>query len=369
MAYIFQDLEKFENDSARASEWNAERVFAEFQKFMSVMEQHERFEGLLPQNEKYMRKLELMRPLGMELKTRFTILLNEAKKAADFNNVYHAYVFKEMPEYPNVHQNLFNELRALQPTIFGLTEPSSRLFVRGSVYRDLNIRLKPFERKLNLVAAVASQRQIDQERERTERILKLSRYVLIVTILLLLGGVGFLVVFVSRRRARRIAREQEEKISDLESILALKSLDFIGQGISVIDRELKLVTSNAKFCELLEFPLRFGKPGTSMEEMFRFNANRGEYGEGDPEEQVRQRLELARKFEPHTFDRTRPDGLVINVMGTPISEGVGGFVTIYTDVTEKRRTEQDKREEWIKYLLEQEERIEDIAEYDLTEGH
>ena len=183
------------------------------------------------------------------------------------------------------------------------------------------MRLKPFEQKLNLVAVAVRQRILEKERERTARILKLSRYVLIVTIVLLLGGVGFLVVFVSRSRARRIAREQEEKISDLESILALKSLDFIGQGISVIDRELKLVTSNAKFCELLEFPLRFGKPGTSMEEMFRFNANRGEYGEGDPEEQVRQRLELVRKFEPHTFDRTRPDGCLLYTSPSPRDRG------------------------------------------------
>ena len=175
LVYIFQDLEKFQNDSAPASEWNAERVFDEFQQFMHVVEQHERFKGLLPQNEKYMRKFELMRQLGMDLKNQFAILMNEVEKAVNFNNLYHAYVFKEMPEYPNVHQNLINELRALQPTIFGLTEAGSRFFDRGSVYRDLDIRLKPFVRKLSLVAAVAGQRQLDQERERTDRILKLSR--------------------------------------------------------------------------------------------------------------------------------------------------------------------------------------------------
>ena len=60
LVYIFQDLGKFESDSPPASEWNAERVFNEFQQLMSVMEQHERVEGILPQNEKYLRKLELM---------------------------------------------------------------------------------------------------------------------------------------------------------------------------------------------------------------------------------------------------------------------------------------------------------------------
>ena len=358
---MFQDLDEPGIGSVPASEWNAERVLAEFQQLMSVTKQHERVATLLPRTTgEHIWKSEVMLPIGANLRKQFKILMADVEKADQFTNLYLDHVFQEKLEYPNVHRNLLTELRALQPTISKLAGATSQLVGQASIYRDLNMRLKPFEQKLNVVAVAVRQRILEKERERTERILKLSRYVLIVTIVLLLGGVGFLVVFVSRSRARRIAREQEEKISDLESILALKSLDFIGQGISVIDRELKLVTSNAKFCELLEFPPRFGKPGTSMEEMFRFNANRGEYGEGDPEEQVRQRLELVRKFEPHTFDRTRPDGLVINVMGTPISEGAGGFVTIYTDVTEERRTEQDKREEWIKSLLEQEERIEEL---------
>ena len=156
------------------------------------------------------------------------------------------------------------------------------------------------------------------------------------------GGYGFIKLDVTESQLK--VQEQEETINRLESILALRSLDFINQGITVFDRDLNLVTSNSKFCELLEFPPTFGKPGTTMEEMFRFNADRGEYGEGDPEEQVRQRIALAQKFEPHSFDRTRPDGVVIHVMGTQISEGAGGFITVYTDVTAERHREQESED-------------------------
>lgn len=156
------------------------------------------------------------------------------------------------------------------------------------------------------------------------------------------GGYGFIKLDVTESQLK--VQEQEETINRLESILALRSLDFINQGISVFDRDLKLVSSNSKFCELLEFPPTFGKPGTTMEEMFLFNADRGEYGEGNPEEQVRQRIGLAQKFEPHSFDRTRPDGVVIHVMGTPISEGAGGFITVYTDVTAERHREQESED-------------------------
>ena len=156
------------------------------------------------------------------------------------------------------------------------------------------------------------------------------------------GGYGFIRMDITESQLK--VRQQKEEINRLESVLALRSLDFINQGITVFDRDLNLVTSNSKFCELLEFPPTFGKPGTTMEEMFRFNADRGEYGEGDPEEQVRQRIALAQKFQPHDFDRTRPDGVVIHVMGRPISEATGGFITVYTDVTAERHREQQNEE-------------------------
>ena len=142
-----------------------------------------------------------------------------------------------------------------------------------------------------------------------------------------------------------VAREQENQISHLESLLSLKSFDFIDQGISVFDRDLKLLSANQAFLDLLEFPEEFRSPGTKMEDMFRFNAERGEYGEGDIETQVQDRLALAGKFEPHEFERTRNDGVIINIVGTPIDEGIGGFITVYTDVTKLRGYEKQQQEE------------------------
>src|SRR6185369_11948129 len=63
---------------------------------------------------------------------------------------------------------------------------------------------------------------------------------------------------------------------------------------------------------------------------------------GDPEEQVRSRVELAARFEPHRFERKRPDGTVIEVRGVPVPGR--GFATIYTDITQRARAEQALRE-------------------------
>ncbi|MEM1048169.1 MAG: PAS-domain containing protein [Pseudomonadota bacterium] len=115
-------------------------------------------------------------------------------------------------------------------------------------------------------------------------------------------------------------------------------LEAIDEGISVMDADLNCVASNARFLELLQFPPEFSVPGTPFESFIRYNAERGEYGEGDIETLVRDRVELARQFLPHCFERTRPDGSIIEVRGNP-ADG-GGFVTTYTDITERRRAEE-----------------------------
>jgi len=115
----------------------------------------------------------------------------------------------------------------------------------------------------------------------------------------------------------------------------------MGAGISICDENLDVVGFNQDFLDLLEFPADMFEPGDNMEKLFRYNAERGEYGEGDVDEQVQQRIDLARKFEPHLLDRTRPDGTVIEIRGKPIPGG--GFVTIYTDVTERRNAEEELR--------------------------
>ena len=340
LVYIFQGLEKLENDSARASEWNAERVFNEFEKFMTVMEQHERYEGLLPQNGKYTRKLELMRPLGMKLKKQFTILKNEVEKAANFNNLYHAYVFRQMPDYPNVHQNLLNELRALQPTVFGLTEAGSRFFVRGSGYHDLDIRLKPFLQKLSLVAAVASQRQLEYERERTDRILKLSRYVLIVALLSVLVGLALLIVFAGRTRAR-------QKVIQLENEVNLEIMDQLTIGMAFYDHNHKLVRANQAYRDLYQYPSELTEPGNELEAVIRYDVAHAMYGDVDDVDTfVKSRLHaissLHHGSKPEVRDQLLPDDRIIEIQMLGLS--TGGVWGIYTDVTEKRRAQQQQEE-------------------------
>ena len=80
----------------------------------------------------------------------------------------------------------------------------------------------------------------------------------------------------------------------------------------------------------------------SLPKLLHFNAMRGEYGPGDPEKLTALAVERARKMQAHVFERTRPNGTVLEIRGTPLPGG--GFVTIYTDMTERKRAEQAQQE-------------------------
>lgn len=116
-------------------------------------------------------------------------------------------------------------------------------------------------------------------------------------------------------------------------------METVHQGLTVVDENLDLLLVNEAAQTLLDIPFDILLLCPNLEQLFRFNAERGDYGPGDPDDQVRERVEKARLFEPHDFERVRPNGSVLRVQGTPITGG--GFVTLYSDVTEARRQERD----------------------------
>jgi diguanylate cyclase (GGDEF)-like protein/PAS domain S-box-containing protein len=132
-------------------------------------------------------------------------------------------------------------------------------------------------------------------------------------------------------------KRQEELVSKTNILETV--LDNVDEGISMVDADLKLTAFNRRFLNLLNFPPERFKLGESFESFIRFNAERGEYGEGDVDELVRTRVELAKKFAPHYFERIMPDGTVLEIRGKPMPGG--GFITSYTDISERKWTEKE----------------------------
>jgi diguanylate cyclase (GGDEF)-like protein/PAS domain S-box-containing protein len=117
-------------------------------------------------------------------------------------------------------------------------------------------------------------------------------------------------------------------------------VEFLPCGISMFDAAQEMVMCNQNFRTMLDFPDAIFVEGLpSLRTLALVNAGRGEYGPGDPEVLADQLCERARNMQPHVFERQRPNGVVLEVRGTPLPGG--GFVTIYTDITDRKHAEQD----------------------------
>lgn len=136
----------------------------------------------------------------------------------------------------------------------------------------------------------------------------------------------------------------QERAMQVDLAELVRAMQYLPVGMSIIDRDLLFRFWNDSFCQCLDFPASIMHEGVALEELFRFNAQRGEFGPGDPEQQVRERIDLARQFVAHKFRRTRANGTVLQVTGRPMSDEKGrvmGFVTIYEDVTTEARQQQE----------------------------
>ncbi len=137
-------------------------------------------------------------------------------------------------------------------------------------------------------------------------------------------------------------KRTEEQLTRQRDVMKTIIDNFPG-GISLCDADLRFTTYNERFKELLDFPPSlFAKGWVDFEELARFNADRGEYGPGNMEEQVQAVISRARDFKAHHIERARPNGRWLEIRGTPIASG--GFVTSYIDITERKQMEDQVRQ-------------------------
>ncbi|PKQ81332.1 hybrid sensor histidine kinase/response regulator [Aeromonas sobria] len=120
------------------------------------------------------------------------------------------------------------------------------------------------------------------------------------------------------------------------------AIEHIGQGISVVDRELRLVAWNRRYIELFHYPPGLIQAGRSIEQIIRYNAEQGLCGLGDIEDHVARRVAFMKRGSAHISARERPDGRVIEMQGNPMP--AGGFVMTFTDITPFRDAERVLRE-------------------------
>jgi signal transduction histidine kinase len=133
-------------------------------------------------------------------------------------------------------------------------------------------------------------------------------------------------------------RNRTEELSRREAELSV-TFDNMGDGVAMFDDELRLAAWNPHLQQIVDLPEEFVAARPAYQDYLRFLAVRGEFGEIDVEAELQRYL--ARAGQQSSTERRRPDGRVIEVRHNPVPGG--GFVLIYSDVTERKRAEAEIR--------------------------
>jgi PAS domain S-box-containing protein len=115
------------------------------------------------------------------------------------------------------------------------------------------------------------------------------------------------------------------------------TLENISAGVSVVDPDMRLTAWNRRYQQMFGYPDGMLYVGRPVADLIRYNAERGELGEGDTEMQIARRIGHMRAGTPHVFERTGADGKVIELRGQALPGG--GYVTSYNDITDFKHAE------------------------------
>ena len=115
--------------------------------------------------------------------------------------------------------------------------------------------------------------------------------------------------------------------------LLQSALDQVRHGLSVFDRDMKLICWNWQFRELLDLPPELGRVGAPLDRILRTCAERGDFGPGDVNTLVADRLmKLAVAHEAYQ-EQLQGGKRILEVRTSPMPQG--GIVTTYSDITER----------------------------------
>lgn len=141
--------------------------------------------------------------------------------------------------------------------------------------------------------------------------------------------------------AAMLLDETSQELRFNRELLAV-TFDNMVQGISVVDRDLRIVAWNRRYLDLFDYPDGFVYVGRPVADLIRHNAAHRLLGNGDPVRMIERRLDHLRIGTPHVFVRERPDGRVIETRGEPLPGG--GYLTTFSDITPYKHVENALRE-------------------------
>ena len=153
---------------------------------------------------------------------------------------------------------------------------------------------------------------------------------------------GTVSVYTDITHIKQVEEQRRERELAERSLLLQAMLESLSQGVAVFDHHLRLAAWNQRYIDLHRFPAGLIRENTHYSEVLRHNAERNEYGPGDPDKVVSAKLDAALVNLPRSVERQLSDGRVIDVASNRMPDG--GFVSTYTDITERQHADRLLRE-------------------------
>jgi Na+/proline symporter/signal transduction histidine kinase/ActR/RegA family two-component response regulator len=115
--------------------------------------------------------------------------------------------------------------------------------------------------------------------------------------------------------------------------LLQSALDQVRHGLSVFDKDMRLICWNRQFRTILGVPPELARVGAPLDRILRTLAERGDFGPGDSEEQVADRL-LRLAVTKETYQEHLDGGKrTLEIRTSPMPQG--GIVTTFSDITDR----------------------------------
>ena len=131
----------------------------------------------------------------------------------------------------------------------------------------------------------------------------------------------------------RLIRAQLEAGLAASHRLLTSTIEAFPCALCIVDRSSRLAFANNKFYETHELSIDQFPIGTELIVVRQYLIERGEYAEGDVRVLIDANVASAQRREKHTYERTRPNGRRLQVMGAPLTDG--GYVVVFIDISER----------------------------------